>query len=282
MTSKDLLDSKRNVFSQNGEDGIIEELFKRIGVESSTCCEFGAWDGIHLSNCRKLILDGWRALMIEADPEKTRKLKENYRDNPAVACVNRLVDAGENSVGSILREVALPDLDFLSIDIDGLDYEVFASLDVRPRVICIEVNAAFAPDAEEWAREIAATGIGQPMEVFIRIAQAKGYELICYSGNAFFVRTDVVRQHSLRPLLPRDAYRSFIEHLERDAREWLCLVNAGLLPPHRRYRNPNLGCRALGITAARCIPLLKILAGAFYRRASGYLQSKLPARQLRQ
>lgn len=65
----DLLDFKRNDFSQNGEDGIIEELFRRIGIEAKTCCEFGAWDGIYLSNCRRLIDQGWQTLFIEAMTE---------------------------------------------------------------------------------------------------------------------------------------------------------------------------------------------------------------------
>ena len=49
----------RNVYSQFGEDGILEELFSRFPAprdRNSFCVEFGAWDGIHLSNCANLIL----------------------------------------------------------------------------------------------------------------------------------------------------------------------------------------------------------------------------------
>ena len=47
---------KKNIFSQNGEDGIIEEIFKRLNdVSDKKCCEFGAWDGKHLSNTCNLI-----------------------------------------------------------------------------------------------------------------------------------------------------------------------------------------------------------------------------------
>src|ERR1041384_961402 len=130
-TGKDLLDYKKNVFSQNGEDGIIEEIFRRIGVESRSCCEFGAWDGKYLSNCRKLIQEGWRALMIEGDSQKAKALMENYRENSAVTCVNRFVDRDKNSLAQIVKDTAFPaTLDFLSIDIDGLDYEVFESLNI--------------------------------------------------------------------------------------------------------------------------------------------------------
>jgi hypothetical protein len=113
----DLLDYKRNVFSQNGEDGVIEEIFRRIGLETRTCCEFGAWDGKYLSNCRKLILEGWRALMIEGDSARSRELQETYRENAAVTCVNRFVDDGKNSLGAIMKETGFPSLEFLSVDI---------------------------------------------------------------------------------------------------------------------------------------------------------------------
>lgn len=275
---EDLLDHKRNVYSQNGEDGIIKELFRRIGAEWRTCCEFGAWDGIFASNCRNLILnEGWRAAMIEADSAKAKTLAQTYRDNPAVTCVQRLVAVGENSLSSILTETGFPrDLDFLSVDIDGLDYEIFDNLDLRPRVLCIEVNAAFPPDSEEMLpREVAAKVVGQPMGVFMRIAHAKGYALVCYSGNAFFVREDIVRRHDLKVLTPADAYDSFLGHLEPETREWIWLVNRGLIPPYRRYHNSRLMRKALGIPVSRWLPLHWLAAKRFAVQVFGWLRSRL-------
>jgi hypothetical protein len=275
--AEDLLEYRRNVFSQNGEDGIIEEIFRRIGVETRTCCEFGAWDGIYLSNCRKLILEGWRALMIEADAQRATTLMQNYRDNPAVTCVKRLVDHDQNSLGAIARETQFPQsLDFLSIDVDGLDWEIFEGLDLRPRLICIEVNAGFSPDSdEELPRPIAAKDVGQPMKVFLRIAKAKGYELVCYTSNAFFVRADILRQHGLKPVPPADAYACFIKHLERDLREYMYLVNRGWVPPYRKFNNPKLTAKSLGIRSTRAVPILRTAAKAFNVRASGYVRSRV-------
>jgi len=274
--SADLLDYKRNVFSQNGEDGIIAELFRRIGVEARTCCEFGAWDGKHLSNCRKLILEGWRALMIEADPEKTKALVQNYCDLPAVSCVNRLVDDNQNSLGAIVKEVGFPaTMDFLSVDIDGLDYEIFRGLDLRPRVICIEVNAAHCPESkDEFPLPVAATGVGQPMGVFLGIARTKGYELVCYTGNAFLVRQDVLQQSSLKAISPTDAYDSFLRHLELEAKEWLYLVNRGLIQPYRHYQNRRLGFKALGLEASRYVPIHCLAAKKFALHVGAYLRSR--------
>lgn len=253
---RDLLDNKKDVFTQNGEDGIIEAILGAAGTTSRTCCEFGAWDGIHFSNCRRLILDGWRALMIEGDTGRYQDLVRNYQGNTSVFCVNRFVDTGANSLGSILKEHGIEELDFLSIDIDGYDYDVLKTLDVRPRVICIEVNAGHSPESDTLIdKEIAKDNVGQSMPSFVKVATEMGYRLVCYTGNAFFVRADVVSASSLPTLTSVEAYAGFIDHLPVADREWLYLVNLGLVPPFYRYGNPYLERHRLGIGGARAFRL---------------------------
>ena len=52
-----LHDFKKNIYSQFGEDGILSELISRLPQEAlnHTAVEFGAWDGIHLSNIANLV-----------------------------------------------------------------------------------------------------------------------------------------------------------------------------------------------------------------------------------
>ena len=58
----------RNVTSQDGEDGILDHLIGNLDGIPNVCCEFGAWDGGHLSNTYTLWHDrGWKAILIEAD-----------------------------------------------------------------------------------------------------------------------------------------------------------------------------------------------------------------------
>jgi hypothetical protein len=134
----DLLDHKKNVYSQNGEDGIIEELFKIIGFTSRLSCEFGAWDGTHFSNTKNLIeKHGFTAFMIEGDKSKFPHLVNTYKDNPKVICINAYVDSGANSLDKLLRgkgvnDSRLKSMDLLSIDIDGLDFEIFENIDIPP------------------------------------------------------------------------------------------------------------------------------------------------------
>lgn len=254
MQSEDLLVYKSDNHSQNGEDGIIAAIFERIGTNTKVCCEFGAWDGIHLSNCRNLILLGWSALMIEGDEHRFKDLVSSFATNPSVTCVNRFVDAGVNSVASILEACNIGNLEFLSIDIDGLDYEIFETLDVYPRVICIEVNAGHNPGSEtRLSRDIARDNVGQSLQVFRGIADAKGYDLVCYTGNAFFVRRDVIRKSSLPVLSSKQAYQHFLNHLPIPGREWMYLVNLGIVNPFFQFANPFLTRSALGIGKPRAI-----------------------------
>jgi len=108
-----------------------------------------------------------------------------------------------------------PALDFLSVDIDGLDSEIFENLDIRPRVICIEVYAGFRPDSDELLPgPVAVKIIGRPFGVVMRIARAKGYAFVCNSVNAFFMHEDIVQRYALRVVAPADAHSSFLGHLQ--------------------------------------------------------------------
>jgi len=266
VLQEDLLVYKSDIYSQNGEDGIIEAIFERIGTTTKVCCEFGAWDGVHLSNCRNLILHGWSAFMIEGDEDRFNCLVSNYSTNSLVTCVNRFVDESHNSLGSLLQAYKIGNLDFLSIDIDGLDYELLETLDVYPRVICIEVNAGHNPESETKVnRDVAQNNVGQSLEVFVKIADVKGYDLVCYTGNAFFVRRDVIRNSSISVLSSKHAYQQFLNQLPIPAKEWLYLVNLGIVEPFFQYANPYLTHGVLGISKSRAIWLKSrrlILEGA--------------------
>ena len=61
-------------YSQNDEDGIIQEIFNRIGVTNKTFVEFGAYDGLE-NNTTYLLMKGWRGLWIDGDPKKMKILR---------------------------------------------------------------------------------------------------------------------------------------------------------------------------------------------------------------
>jgi hypothetical protein len=254
-----LLAYASNTYSQNGEDGIIARSFSIIGSGNRRCCEYGAWDGIHLSNTRALIERGWSGALIESDEARFNRLKGNTQALPRVTAIQARVGTTENRLSVILKKAGVsPEMDFLSIDVDGLDYDLFLSLDnIRPRLICVEVNAGHDPaSCTIIPRQVAAGNVGQPLSAFVSAADKAGYRLICYTGNAFFLRVEEAKQSELPTLAPGSAYDEFLRAMSPAARRWLHLVNLGLAPPYYQFQNSLLSSSAfkpsrLGIAGAR-------------------------------
>jgi hypothetical protein len=181
---------EKNIQSQFGEDGVIEEIFQRIGCENRKCVEFGAWDGIHLSNTWHLWHDlGWEALLIEGDEQKFQVLKKGTADFKSVQPYLAFVSPeGETSLETILRKVNYPrNLDLLSIDIDGDDYYIFESLsEFRPRLVLVEYNPTVPPGLD--IRQARGEYFGASALSLLKLAHAKGYRLAHMTDtNLFFV-----------------------------------------------------------------------------------------------
>jgi len=188
-----LLHHCRNVYSQRGDDGIAAEIFSRLGIAKGFFVEFGAWDGIHFANCRALFEAGWSGVFIEADREKFEELKANYRDAGNILCINECVGFPGSRVGKTIDEIShenFPDrtIDYMSIDIDGLDYRILETMRLRPRVICIEGGFAFNPlFAERVPDEVGRRNLGQPLSVMMDIGRAAGYTPVGFNQNVFLV-----------------------------------------------------------------------------------------------
>jgi hypothetical protein len=190
--AEDLKKQQRNIYSQNGEDGIIDWVFSRITPRHRICVEFGAWDGRNLSNTFNLVAHhGWRAVYIEADQRKFQALRRTAAAYPAIAPVCSIVTAsGESSLDHILARHNVPeDFDLLSIDIDGNDYDVWdATVLFHPTLVVIEFNPTFPGNfnyIDRGGREF----IGSSAASLNALAARKGYGLLaCCGPNLFFLR----------------------------------------------------------------------------------------------
>src|SRR3954466_14198505 len=112
-----LLDYKADVYSQTGEDGIIEKILEMLPARNNWCVEFGAWDGKYLSNTLNLINHKeYSAVLIEGSKAKFPELKNNFADNPKVFPINAFVGFDTlNNLDTILGKTPIPkDFDFLS------------------------------------------------------------------------------------------------------------------------------------------------------------------------
>lgn len=186
---------RRNVYSQCGEDGIIERLIAMTGLSRRYFVEFGAWDGRHLSNCAKLADEGWSGCFIEGDSERWLVLNENYADRPDVARVNAFVGSEEKALlDNVLDQVNAPtDFGVLSIDIDGNDYHVWAALKrYTPTIVVVEFNPSIPAPVLFVQDNDASVQVGSSLSAFTRLAKEKGYSLVAATEwNAFFVPQDL-------------------------------------------------------------------------------------------
>lgn len=183
-----------NVYSQFGEDGIIEQLLEKLPNKDGWCVEFGAWDGIHLSNTYNLIKNrAYRPVLIEANSKKFQVLQKNMAPFDAVLVNEFVTFEGNNTLDKILGRTAIPkDFDFLSIDIDGNDFWILDSLlEFRPKLICIEYNPSIPNDVEYVQPRDFSVQKGSSALSIYNLARQKGYELVVTTRcNLLLVRKE--------------------------------------------------------------------------------------------
>lgn len=185
-------------FSQNGEDGVIAELLRRVGAPTRTFVEIGSSDGGE--NCTRALAEvGWSGVWIEGDGE--RAALASARALPGVQVVNAFVERG--NVAELLRGAAVgAEPDVLVVDIDGEDLAVLdaALVQHRPRLVVVEYNAAFVPPAV-WSLPRRLAGgwdgtfrFGASLQAFVDTLAGRYLLVHCdRSGvNAFFVRADLL------------------------------------------------------------------------------------------
>ena len=204
-----------NFSSQQGEDGILREIFFRIGTGERYFAEFGVQDG---SECNTALLAseyGWHGLYIEADEEDAKAVRERWSQRPDITVRREFVTA--ENVAQLFTESGIPaDLDLLSIDIDGNDYWVWKALgSYRPRVVVIEYNAAYPPPVK-WIMAYdpshcwdGTTHFGASLSAYTVLASRLGYALIgtdSHGVNAFFLRRDLLAESGFVEATPEQAY----------------------------------------------------------------------------
>jgi hypothetical protein len=198
------LQFSKNIHSQCGEDGIIEKLFELLSINDGVVVEFGAMDGIELSNTYNLWkTKKFKSVLIEKFENHTETLQRFEIEMDNVNCHICEVSPNkndENSLDNILRrskfEINDDNLCLISIDVDSCDYQIFESLsDFKPKIVIIETNTNY-----NYNEEYITTNNGCSLFSVNELANKKGYTLVCHTGNAIFVRND------LFDLLPKNDY----------------------------------------------------------------------------
>ncbi len=145
-----LMNFERKVYSQNGEDGIIQEIFNRIGTTDKFFVEFGIQDGTECC-CRNLLEHhGWSGVWMEGSAELAERARQRFGHLP-IKVLHRFVTT-DNIVASF-QEAGIPrEFDFLSIDVDGNDYWIWKQIGPHysPRVIIVESQRHVLAPPSTW------------------------------------------------------------------------------------------------------------------------------------
>jgi hypothetical protein len=206
------------VYSQNDEDGIIEEIFNRIGLTNKKFVEFGIQNGLE-SNGHFLLHKGWSGLWIDGSKkyvDEARFLFKKPLEDGRLTILNAFITTA--NINPLIGEAGntTGEIDLLSIDIDGNDYWVWEAINcVQPRVVVIEYNAKFPPQ-HEWIIKYDEHHIwdlddehGASLKSLELLGERLGFQLVGtnYNGvNAFFVKKEEVKELFPKPATAENLY----------------------------------------------------------------------------
>jgi hypothetical protein len=201
---------EHKVFARGGDDGIIQEIFRRIGTESRTFVELGVENGAQCDTIFLLSL-GWKGIWVEGYPQHIATINSWFANSLARGDLTlvKLFITAEN-IGDALRNAGVPEpLDLLSIDIDYNTYYAWKALSfLKPRAVVVEYNATY-PAHVDWKVAYDPQRIwdgtfhfGASLKAFELLGKELGYCLVgcdLTGANAFFVRRDLCGDHFVSP-----------------------------------------------------------------------------------
>lgn len=214
---QELENAEKSIYSQHGEDGVIQALLKHIPVKHRFVVEFGAYDGEYMSNSRHLIKDhDWNALLIEPDPRFFKRLHRLYQDNPRVTLLNEFIY--KENINTLFQQGGVPrDFEVLSIDVDGPDYYLWQALtEFEPKIVLLESNPSIPADehyvvAESDAFQLSGTSReGASLKAFCELGKQKGYHLVYIElsgANLFFVHHSCIEYFDIEGIEPDILYQ---------------------------------------------------------------------------
>lgn len=165
-----------NVYSQNGEDKIIEEILRRLEITKGHAVEIGANNGTYCSNTAHLLDQGWSGTLVESDFGLFRQCKERWKKRLDVLCQCSSVNA--QNINAFVTDQC----DVFSTDTDGDDYKIFEGLEAKPKVVIVEIDSSHPPDVEVFNSDG-----GASYATMVKLGMSKGYRLLCHTGNLIFI-----------------------------------------------------------------------------------------------
>lgn len=205
------------VYSQWGEDGIIQFLIKNIEIKNKIFVEFGVETYTEANTLFLLQNDYWKGYVIDGSKSNIEQIQ-----NSEISWRHDLISIysfiTKDNISTIFKTNGIVgEIGILSIDIDGNDYWVWDNIiDLNPCIVIAEYNSLFGatekvsiPYQEDFVRggNNPVSYYGASIAALTHLANNKGYELVASNkagNNVFFVRKDLLG--NLKPLSPQNAY----------------------------------------------------------------------------
>lgn len=222
-------DNEFKVFSQFGEDGIIQYLVNNLKITNKIFIEFGV-ENYEEANTRFLLENNnWSGLIIDSSSENISHIKkQNYYWRNKLIAIREFISP--KNINEIIKKNQFDgNIGLLSVDIDGNDYWVLNAIDVVfPDIIIMEYNANFGPDKSLTIKynpnfKRAETGInkliyGCSLKAASNLCEAKGYSLVYVNkngNNAFFVKkkllNEKIKARTVESLFKVNSFKEFFD-----------------------------------------------------------------------
>ena len=235
-------DFEYQITSQNNEDGIINYIFDILKIDKLNFMEIGF--DYYQNNSLAVLKRCNKGLFIDGDNKKAiilRNVLKLFYPATKITVQNALVDI--DNINQIKEQNFnnQEEIDFLSIDVDGIDYYLLKEINFKPKLICIEYNFWFGKDLscavpykKNYSIDSLSNYVGASLKALTELANSKGYHLIALDSaciNAFFIRDDL--KHNFEIL---NLEKSFKYPLKFD-KEFIAEIKEKLLLKDLKYFN---------------------------------------------
>lgn len=213
-----IADAEFKVFSQAGDDGIIQYLIHKVQIPQKKFIEFGVENFVE-SNTRFLLRhDNWAGLVIDGSRKAIEYIMSDdiYYQHDLQALEAFIT---KDNINDLISSAGISgEIGLLSVDIDGNDYWVWKAIEVvKPVIVVAEYNSVFGkeraltvPYKPDFVRSVAHYShlyFGASLKALCMLGEEKGYSLVgcnTFGNNAYFVRKD--RLGELKALSVEEGY----------------------------------------------------------------------------
>lgn len=219
-----------SVFSQWGDDGIIQYLINKIDIPVKSFIEFGVENYLESNTRFLLINDNWSGLVMDSSKKNINFIKNDPISWKYSLLAKEAFVNAENINDLICSAGFAGEVGILSIDIDGNDYWIWKAINViNPIITIVEYNSVFGverPITVPYKTTFSRTNehysnlyFGASLPALCLLAEEKGYYFIGSDSrgvNAYFVRKDMIG--TLAQLTAKEGYvaSKFSQSRDRD------------------------------------------------------------------